>query len=320
MPEMLRYCGERHRVAKTAHKACDTIAKACSRKYPDMVFLEGLRCSGTEHGGCQALCFIFWKEAWLERDQSKSVRGFKATIYGWLNRPRYAEYTNVCTRDALAKAVYKDGLRPESDDVRYTCQATNVVNAGEPITGPYIGQYFKDVLGGNERVTEVGKVFFLWLFRKSLRLPGYTAKIRFYNKVQKLRGSTPYPYAQGRVDGTTPTTETNLEPGDWVRIKPHNEILNTLNKRSRNRGLWFDAEQVPYCEKNFKVLRRVTRIINEETGKMMDMQNPCIILDNVYCKSRYSDRRYLCPRAIYSYWREIWLEKVPEPKNDALPD
>jgi hypothetical protein len=30
------------------------------------------------------------------------------------------------------------------------------------------------------------------------------------------------------------------------------------------------------------------------------------------CEARYSVCRRFCPRAIYPYWREIWLERVPE--------
>jgi hypothetical protein len=41
------------------------------------------------------------------------------------------------------------------------------------------------------------------------------------------------------------------------------------------------------------------------------MRHPCIILEDVVCQSRYSTCRMLCPRSIYPYWREIWLERVP---------
>jgi hypothetical protein len=51
----------------------------------------------------------------------------------------------------------------------------------------------------------------------------------------------------------------------------------------------------------------VNRIINEATGEMMVLKNPCIILEGVICTSDY---HRLCPRGIYPYWREIWLERV----------
>jgi hypothetical protein len=75
----------------------------------------------------------------------------------------------------------------------------------------------------------------------------------------------------------------------------------------------FDAELVPYCGGTYKVLRRVTRILNEKTGAMHEMKTPCIILDSVVCQARYSECRLFCPRGVYPYWREIWLERVEAP-------
>ena len=42
------------------------------------------------------------------------------------------------------------------------------------------------------------------------------------------------------------------------------------------------------------------------------MKTPCIILSNVVCMA---DFHRSCPRKIYAYWREIWLERVPEPSG-----
>ena len=42
------------------------------------------------------------------------------------------------------------------------------------------------------------------------------------------------------------------------------------------------------------------------------MATPAVILDTVWCQSRYSPCRMFCPRSIYSWWREVWLERVPE--------
>ena len=108
----------------------------------------------------------------------------------------------------------------------------------------------------------------------------------------------------------TPSRALNLQPGELVRVRSHEEILQTLNTESKNRGLLFDAEMVPFCGKTYRVLQRVSKIINEQTGKMQEMKTPCITLESVFCQSRYSQCRLFCPRSIPSYWREIWLERV----------
>src|SRR5690606_31216750 len=68
MPEMLAHCGKRYRVRAVAHKTCDTIEATGGRRMHDTVHLDDLRCDGSAHGGCEAGCTLFWKEAWLRRD------------------------------------------------------------------------------------------------------------------------------------------------------------------------------------------------------------------------------------------------------------
>jgi len=50
---------------------------------------------------------------------------------------------------------------------------------------------------------------------------------------------------------------------------------------------------------------------------MVEMKNPCIILDNVVCQARYSSCRMFCPKSMYPYWREIWLERVQQNASDG---
>ena len=105
----------------------------------------------------------------------------------------------------------------------------------------------------------------------------------------------------------TPAATLNLQPGEWVKVKPHEEILKTVTAVNLNRGMYWDAELVPYCGGTYRVLKRVTKIIDERTGKMLDMKTPCIILDSVVCGCTSC---MLCPGHV-SYWREIWLEELP---------
>jgi len=75
-------------------------------------------------------------------------------------------------------------------------------------------------------------------------------------------------------------------------------------------GSGWDAEMVPYCGGTYRVLKRVTKIINERTGKMQEIKNPCVILDSVVCQSRYSCVSHVLPaQHLLPYWREIWLDK-----------
>jgi hypothetical protein len=61
----------------------------------------------------------------------------------------------------------------------------------------------------------------------------------------------------------------------------------------------------------FPVLDRVERLLDERTGKMIELKRDCVILDGAVCGGCLSTNRLFCPRAIYPYWREAWLERVP---------
>ena len=56
----------------------------------------------------------------------------------------------------------------------------------------------------------------------------------------------------------------------------------------------------------------VEKFIDERTGYLRRMKTPAVILEGVYCQSRYSEDRVFCPRRIFAWWREVWLEKVAE--------
>jgi hypothetical protein len=109
-----------------------------------------------------------------------------------------------------------------------------------------------------------------------------------------------------------PVADLQLKAGDVVRIRPFKEILGTIDKQNQNRGMGFDAEMVPFCGKVFRVRTRVEKFIDERTGYLRRMKTPAVILEGVYCQSRYSEDRVFCPRRIFAWWREVWLEKVAE--------
>ena len=66
-----------------------------------------------------------------------------------------------------------------------------------------------------------------------------------------------------------------------------------------------------------RVLRRVDRCIDEKTGKLLSMKNPCIVLEGVVCQGVYHAH---CPRGYVAFWREIWLERVALERGKASRD
>jgi hypothetical protein len=308
MPEMLQHCGREFTVFKRADKTCDTIEKSGNRRMMHAVHLEGSRCDGAAHGGCGAQCLMFWKEAWLERrvGGETSPATMEAGSLGAVRSSPPLTETQL-----LATTIRLPVEGSEAGDV-YRCQVTELRNATTTLSSWDLNQYIRDVKSGNIGVGAVLSALTFRSYQRLLKLPGLRIWLAIYDGIQHLRGGIPFPYKPGRLAGKTPSDKLNLQPGELVQIKSHDEILDTLDMNNKNRGLWFDAEQVPFCGKTAKVLCRVEKIINERTGRMMKLPNDCLILDGVYCQAHYSSDRLFCPRSIYSYWREIWLKRVAE--------
>jgi hypothetical protein len=324
MPGMFAFCGKRLRVYKRAHKTCDTVYEYKGRRMKDAVHLEGVRCDGQSHGGCEASCLIFWKTAWL---QALDPAGRDLSATEWEAGEDTKGLIGLCTEaDVVAgtrKAVTGGGT--DDDQPVYVCQATQLPAATEPLAWWEPTQYIEDYVSGNVGLGRIAKSFAYRAFRRNLVNLGIGIGRPlqwFYNVFQRLRGGTPYPSVAGKLPAgaRTPTERLNLRPGEWVRVKKLDAILATCEKsKTTNRGMTFDPEMVPHCGGTYRVLRRVARIVNEQTGKMQKLKNPCITLDGVVCQARYSQCRLFCPRSIYPYWREIWLERV-EPNGSGRTD
>jgi hypothetical protein len=313
MPEMLQYCGKRFKVYRRAHKTCDTATLTGGRRMENAVHLDAVRCDGAAHGGCQAGCLIFWKEAWLKRANDS---GLAPQSSGSEVEPnRYSTETNGCSEADLLAATQANG--DQEGDPRYVCQATQLPYASSRLPAWKISQYLEDYTSGNVTLGRLlrGLVYIAYYQLSEAGL-GLGRIMRWlYDRLYPLWGGIPFPRRRGTIPAgdPTPTCKLNLQPGELVRVKSHREILATLDTANRNRGLLFDAEMAPFCGEVHRVLGRVTKIVNEKTGKMMNFKNNCIVLENVVCLGRYGECKFcpmFCPRSIYSYWREIWLERV----------
>ena len=311
MPEMFSFCGKRFQVYKRAHKTCDTVFPVRGRRVESAVHLE-TRCDGSAHGDCQAGCLLFWKDAWLKPISGNSSDGSDSTAGLASKRAGASSAVSACTEATVWSRTHT--IDPEDGLPKYDCQAIQLPYATTPLEWWEFRQYAEDYFSGNVSLWQLicGAVFFFcdWLGWLGI---GVGRPLRWLqDKFYPLWRGTPYPRRRGVIpEGQpTPAKTLDLQPGELVRIKPFKEILNTLDTRNRNRGLLFDAEEVPFCGGTYRVQKRVTKIINERTGKMREMKSPCIVLEDVFCLARYSECRLFCPRSIYSYWKEIWLERV----------
>lgn len=316
MPEMLQFCGKQFRIGAVAHKTCETAKRTYQgRRLERTVHLADLRCDGSAHGGCQAACPLFWKDEWL-RSPDGAMK--KPTVRA-LQEP-----SPRCDEASLAASTQRPP-RAEENGPRYACQATELYEATTPLRWWDPRQYVLDIITGNHSTGAVVRALWLgamrsWLsntprgYRMVKRIRETTHRWLAHGEVPDVRGAVP-------VGQPTPAGRTNLKSGERVRIKAKNEILETIREdNNKNRGLSFDQEMVRYCGSVATVHSSVTKIIDEDTGEMVSMKQPCIILDGVVCMAEYSQCRLMCPRQLPTFWRELWLERVDdESPHPAAP-
>lgn len=286
MPEMARFCGATLTVRSSAHKTCAYLHGL--RSMDAAVHLEGSSCDGSAHGGCQSRCDFFWKDVWLE----------PATESDGAPSP---EATRELERLA-ARAVRAHGRDPDAGT--YTCQGTEVMAATEPLPLWRMRQYWDDVRSGNVTLLALLRGVPVIVFNKFQYVSRRVLPPRL-----RVRGGRLYPDVVG-ARTQTPDVRLGLESGAEVEIRPHAEILETLDAEGHNRGLAFDLDMVPFCGTRAVVRHRVTDRIDEESGRLVHMRNPCLVLEGVACRGRY---HRFCPRALDMYWREAWLRPVDAP-------
>ena len=176
----------------------------------------------------------------------------------------------------------------------YRCQATELGAASEEFPPDDRGRkYLSEVQCGNVSRRRFLRVLVRAVWRKAARTLRLHRDIALWSDRKPPAGAP-----------------LGLRPGELVRVKSRREIAATLDPNGRNRGLAFDWEMLPHCGRTYRVQDRVERFIDENTGTMVELKNECLLLEGVVCSGDLSAGRWFCPRAIYPFWREDWLERA----------
>ena len=287
MPEMLEWCGRPFVVERRVEKTCVDVAPELGidahRRVidNDVVVLDGPRCSGRAHDGCNRACKIFWKEDWLRPSDAMAA-------------------TPPLSGTDLAPFLPR--LKVKLDEDHYFCQSTQLYAATEPFPGKQklwmLRILVREIRNGDRGVAEVLRLLALWVW------------------LALMRAAHGRRWLHGPHETTTPTMSLGLAAGDVVRIKTRAEMVATLNQRRRNRGMSISSKMTMYCGGQAIVLGRLDRMIDERTGLMREIKDTVTLRDvratsplvpscDCLCENVLGD----CPRGDLMYWREIWLER-----------
>lgn len=237
MREMVEYCGQRFRVSRRVVKVCASGMKGGSVlrgfRSDDVVLLDGLRCSGADHDGCQKSCTIFWREAWLRKvDESASPAAVAPA-----DREKLRERLRTMTAPNL-----------------YFCQASELLRATKSLTKwERYTKWVSEIRSGNCSVWEMAQRMGIFLGWKVYR-----------------KAFGPYGHSTSK---STPAETLNLQAGEIVRVKPVGSIFKTLDDTASNRGLWFSPNMRLLCGQQQRVERRIDKLIVDGSGEMRQLRN-----------------------------------------------
>jgi hypothetical protein len=245
MLEMVEFCGRTFRVSKRVVKTCYYGTSSGMRKFPaeDVVLLDGLRCSGGAHDGCQKACTIFWREAWLRKVDGPG--------------------TIPSIVDPESSRQLRARLKTTTGPKTYFCQASEILNATRELSRwERFGKSFSEVRAGNCGALEMARRISIWVFWRIRRV---------------FLGA----YAHGSQK-STPVESLNLRSGEWIEIKPLASITKTLDEKAHNRGLYFTPAMGGLCGEHYRVEYKPEKIIVDGTGEMRQLRNT-VFLEGSHC-------------------------------------
>ena len=274
MPEMVEFCGKRFQISKRVLKTCyytERNAAGFRRfKINDVVLLDGLRCSGAAHDGCQKACMIFWREAWLRKVEQTAVQSHI---------------------DLQSIEQLRGRLTVSTGPGSYYCQASELKRATHSLSSrEKIERYLDGLRAGNFSAAQMARSIAIWLFWRIRR--------RFLGL-----------YPRGK-SGPTPIESLNLQPGEWVEVKSVQSIMETLNEHGHNRGLGFSLDMRLLCGRRLRVRARLEKIIVDGTGKMRQLRNTVSLEGSTCGCAFLGFGMDGCSRCELTYWREIWLRRL----------
>lgn len=103
------------------------------------------------------------------------------------------------------------------------------------------------------------------------------------------------------------SSQDDLQPGDWVRVKSKEEIEKMLNFGKKYQGCTFLDCMQSYCGTEQKVFKRVNYFLDERDFRYKKTVK-LVLLENVYCDGKLVFGN--CDRSCFLFWREEWLEKI----------
>lgn len=100
--------------------------------------------------------------------------------------------------------------------------------------------------------------------------------------------------------------------GSLVRVKTLEEIEKTLDVGRKCRGLTFMEPMAAYCGQVLTVRKRVDRMYDEKTGKLVKLKD-VVLLEGAICEGKGTFAEETCDRSCFFFFKTDWLDPFLTP-------
>ena len=142
---------------------------------------------------------------------------------------------------------------------------------------------------------------YVW-YMSVLGLPGFIRRLMPSIKLGRFS-----PSRKIQVRHACENENLDLRAGEIVEVRSQKEIFATLDDQGKLKGLRFTPEMVKSCGKQFRVYKKLDKIILEATGELRKIKSGTVLLEGVFCDGCAHGG---CDRSCFSFWREAWLKRV----------
>lgn len=111
-------------------------------------------------------------------------------------------------------------------------------------------------------------------------------------------------------DGTD--REIHLKTGEWVEIRPFDEIRATLDAQGEHEHMPFMPEMLALCGRRARITAVMSKICGGGRGMKAVAGAPLILLDDLRCEGSAHGQ---CSRACTLLWKPAWLRRVDGPRS-----
>lgn len=141
----------------------------------------------------------------------------------------------------------------------------------------------------------------LWQFRHRLKHM-VRRRLRYLSIVARKLVRTRH------VLSATATEKSALQPGDRVRVRSRDEVLDTLDGGGMLEGCGFMEEMSRFCGTQQTVLKQMRQFLDETDYRVKRVRGRTYLLEGVMCAGTANWGP--CDRSCFYFWREEWLEPL----------